>query len=771
MDEAIVPEPGSPFAIPAASPVTGSISGLVVDENDIPVNGASVNYGSTSETTDARGMFSFNNVTLDKYTTTVTVTQPGYFKAFRSFSATPSRNFVSIKLLPKTLSGTVSSNTAGTVNLPNGAEIGIQANSMIVKATGAAYTGQVKVFASYIDPTSADISSVVPGSFIGRDANNLYNLQSAGMIAVDLESPSGEPLQLATGTTASIKLPIPSSLLNKAPSTIDTWSLNDQGVWKKEATASRSGDYYQMQVTHFSFWNCDVPANAIYLTLHIQDQSGNALTNMLVSLTVPNNTTWWATTYGITDSMGNVSGLVPANQELVFNAYPNIYNCNSSVNTQTIGPFSANTSLTVTASIAAAQTFTVSGTATGCNSQPLQNGTAIIHSDLYNYIYVPVINGNYSGSLLHCASINAVSVTVIDNSSGAQASTGDVAVSGNAVVLPVINVCGTQTQTAIFVFGNGQGSCNVQTSSGTYMAGTPLNANNIVGVSVNVSVPGTYNITTTTLNGITFSASGVFTTIGTQTVFLSGSGTPLAGGSNTFQTISGTLAGCVFVIFVNSPPLPQAVYDLGGPGACNGTTIAGNYYLGVSVSNSNTVSFTINVISTGTYFINTGNPVNGLQFTDSGYFATTGPRIVLLHASGTPINAGTFTYTPSGSNGTNGCTFDVTPATSGSNAIFNFVGTPGSCPAAIINGTFTSGTALNGGNTVTLTVSVIAVGTFSIQCATTNGFNFSNSSVFTSTGIQTVVLQGTGTPAQSGLYTFIPSGGNVTGCPFIVTVN
>ena len=250
--------PGQAFQIPAPSPVNGSVSGRIVDENNTGVPSAIVKCGSSGALTDADGFFNINNITLDKYITTVTVTKPGYFKAYRSFSANASRNFVDIKLIPKTLSMSISSSVASTVTLSNSTEIKFQANSVQVKSSGAPYTGSVNVYAHYIDPTADDIASVVPGSFLGKDANNLYALQSTGMIAVEMESSAGEPLQLVTGMPATIKLPIPASLIASAPATIDTWSLDETGVWVKERTAAKTGNAYEFQATHFSFWNCDL---------------------------------------------------------------------------------------------------------------------------------------------------------------------------------------------------------------------------------------------------------------------------------------------------------------------------------------------------------------------------------------------------------------------------------------------------------------------------------------------------------------------------------
>jgi hypothetical protein len=59
--------------------------------------------------------------------------------------------------------------------------------------------------------------------------------------------------------------------------------------------------------------------------------------------------------------------------------------------------------------------------------------------------------------------------------------------------------------------------------SGDYTKGVVLNSTNKVTVKVNVTTIGSYSISTTATNGMTFSASGAFSTTGVQTVTLTGS--------------------------------------------------------------------------------------------------------------------------------------------------------------------------------------------------------------------------------------------------------
>jgi hypothetical protein len=767
------PTPGDNFPIPTASRVDGSLSGLIVDENNSPVAGAEVSCSGTTILSDARGIFSFTNIVLDKYISTVTVKMPGYFKAYRSFSANPTRNHVHIKLIPKELTATVSSNAGGSATLTNGTIVTLPGNGFIIKNTGAPYTGDVKVFAAYIDPTASDISTTVPGSFMGKDANNLYILQSTGMIAVDLESPAGEALQLATGAQANIKLPIPSSLTNNAPGSIDTWSLDEAGIWIKEGTASRNGNSYEMSVTHFSFWNCDVPMNAVYLNIHVQDQNGNSLPNALVELSIPNNNTWWGYAYEITDSLGNASGLVPAGLGLILDIYGDPYSCNTPLYSQTIGPFTTNSSITITVTLAAQMTTTITGTVTDCSSQPLQNGTAIIYAGLYNYQHVSIVNGTYNATVTHCGTLSSVDVFVRD-SLGNFGSSDNVPVTGNTVTVANIGiVCGSQN--GLFTF-----PANCQASiSGSYVAGTSMNSSNYVLLTVDVTRTGGYTIWISTLNGVNFSSNGTFTALGLQTIILQASGTPLATGTFTWQNYS-TDGGvnnhplaCPFSITFSGSTTTPAVFILGGPGACLNATVNGNYSVGLMLNSTNTLTIPVNVTSAGSYYVNTGTTsTNGIYFQDSGYFANTGTQVITLTGVGTPINAGTTTLTLSSSSGSSWCTVAINVTNTTPQAVLTLTGTtnsPDSCTAISVSGNYVAGVLLTNNDVITLRVEVTSPGSYDVITSAANGVYFGGSGIVTTVGTQYITIRGFGTPYAPGSYVYTTTINGSPGCWFLVT--
>ena len=102
---------------------------------------------------------------------------------------------------------------------------------------------------------------------------------------------------------------------------------------------------------------------------------------------------------------------------------------------------------------------------------------------------------------------------------------------------------------ATYTLGTG-GNCAATAVSGRYVKDTALDASNTVTVSVEVSVTGPYWITTNTVNGILFSSTGTFTSTGTQTVTLNGTGTPIAidTANFTLTRLSGPAGSCTFSV-------------------------------------------------------------------------------------------------------------------------------------------------------------------------------------------------------------------------------
>ncbi|MFT4154641.1 hypothetical protein [Parafilimonas sp.] len=97
---------------------------------------------------------------------------------------------------------------------------------------------------------------------------------------------------------------------------------------------------------------------------------------------------------------------------------------------------------------------------------------------------------------------------------------------------------------------------------------------------------------------------------------------------------------------------------LDSSGDCLPSTIYGTYYNGITPgSDTAYVEIEVNVTQTGSYNIQS-DTLNGLSFSDSGYFSSTGINIVQLKPNGTPIIYTTSTYSYSFDSTT--CSFSLT---------------------------------------------------------------------------------------------------------------
>lgn len=97
-------------------------------------------------------------------------------------------------------------------------------------------------------------------------------------------------------------------------------------------------------------------------------------------------------------------------------------------------------------------------------------------------------------------------------------------------------------------------NCGSATFAGSYNAGVPMTSANTVTINVTITTPGAYNITTDTVNGVWFNASGNFPTATTTTLILTGNGTPVASGPFIYTVKWGT-SNCTFTCTYSAAPV------------------------------------------------------------------------------------------------------------------------------------------------------------------------------------------------------------------------
>lgn len=423
-----------------------AVSGFVSNENNLPVPGAVVKLGSATTSTNQFGYFEFGATEVTKTAAVVTVTMPGYFNAIKTFMAEEGKQaFFRMKLLPKVNAGSIDAASGGTVSTTSGLRIQLPANAVINATTQAAYTGPVQVAAYWIDPSSRALHSEMPGDLraINSD-NNMQLLTTYGMAAVELTGATGEKLQITSGKKATVHFPLPASLLSSAPASIKLWHFDEaKGLWIEEGSALKTGNEYVGDVSHFSFWNCDMPANYIQLSMTIKNTAGEAVPHAWVKISVVSNPQM--ASYGYTDSSGYVSGAVFSNTQLKMEIFSD-HNCGQPVYTQIFTTGTTALSLgDIIISPSPTLTANVEGTVTNCSNAAVIHGRMFIHSPS-GFNIIPITNGHYSWHYLLCDGPENVVFIAEDIAGGEQSLPVTVNIHAGANNMATLQACGISTQ-------------------------------------------------------------------------------------------------------------------------------------------------------------------------------------------------------------------------------------------------------------------------------------------------------------------------------------
>ena len=426
--------------------VNASVSGFVTDENNTAMSGATVTVGNRTTTTDQYGYFQVKNVDVVKTAAVVTVSKPGYFHGIKTFIAAENKAaFFRIKMILKNNAGAINASSGGNVTLTNGMIVALPSNAVVNAATGVTYNGMVNVAAYWINPTSQYVNAEMPGDLRGLNTvGAIKALQSFGMIAVELTGASGELLQIASGQKATVTFPIPASLTASAPSSIPLWYFDEAiGLWKEEGVATKNGNNYVGEVSHFSFWNCDVPNNYVQFDCTILDADNTPIPYAVVRISDLSNP--YNSRIGFTDSTGYVAGLVPDNANLKLEVFT-YQACTAAAHTQNFTTASSAVSLgNIVLQNTAMNQAAVSGTVTDCNNNPVTSGSIIVLKDNQYFRYGINSNGTYSFSSLLCSGPTTVTLIATDAVTAQQSSPVTATFANGPVTIPNIQACGIST--------------------------------------------------------------------------------------------------------------------------------------------------------------------------------------------------------------------------------------------------------------------------------------------------------------------------------------
>lgn len=396
--------------------INGDLIGQVVDFEGAPVSDAivkmSVENTTNSTTTDIYGHFLFNDVDMNAKGQYVTIEKEGFFLGSRRFfPQADAKSRVKVEMITKTFNQSFNSSAPETISFGN-VDIDFPLNGIITE-NGTPYDGTVYVAAQWLDPTTNRVYDQMPGNLQGVNTlNEEVALKTLGMIAVELQAENGEKLNIVEGVAAGFRYTIPEELRENAPAEIPLWSFHEEvGMWSQDglATLSPDGSEYRGEFTHFSFWNWDIPSGNVYFSATFQDEDGNPIQNVLVTLSSTN----YGTGAGYTDDQGYVSGIIPAGDVLTMEVWA-AFGCSTSFYTQEIGPFEEDVNLdSITLIDTSVNATSVSGNLVNCDGDAVLNGVVLITLDGYTW-YNYTDDGSFSFYLNNCAEFDELSLIGYD---------------------------------------------------------------------------------------------------------------------------------------------------------------------------------------------------------------------------------------------------------------------------------------------------------------------------------------------------------------------
>lgn len=425
--------------------VSSSFNGFVSDESGTLLENVGITMDNHTVYTDSRGFFQISGK-ANSTGAYIRAHLDGYFEAYANvLPSADATNHVRFTLKERIAQQAIDSDTDAEILLTNGSQISLAANSF-VDASGAPYSGKVTVFADYVDPSSSNFSSVMPGDLSAVSIDNQgVILQSFGMLNIELASASGAPLNI--NKKATIKVKVPDANLAIANDIIPLWYFDlSDGLWKEEGSAVLTNGYYIGEVSHFTLWNCDAPFPAVTLKGQILSRGPIPFSRVKV--------TWIESgemriTY--TDSEGFFCGKVPSNALLLVEI---IDDCGAVIYSEEIGPLTEDTFMSIYLLPADYDYFTITGTLV-CNGDVVSNGYVIIELENGNGLHFAVANeqGVFATELLNC---NASNLTIygIDIDSGEQGDAEVIAIESE-MVIDELSVCGTAIEyKAVYIYNN-----------------------------------------------------------------------------------------------------------------------------------------------------------------------------------------------------------------------------------------------------------------------------------------------------------------------------
>ncbi len=299
----------------------------VVDEKGSPLVGVTVKVAGQEKQTNTMGKVEFALKNVKDNKVVLLIKKAGYLTTAKEVMLqNDKKTTIAVKLFADQITTKFKSSDGVEVEsativgqAKKIAKVNIPAN-VIVDAKGVLYQGEVNLAMSYYGPEDLQGVQSFAQPYVGVQENNAGNTDiiSVGVIEVKLSDQNGDPLQLKSGSTATITFP--KNSVSDGLDSIPLWHYDeDKKIWIEDGAAKKQADgSYKGEVNHFTLWNLDVPIKGDRALLKgcFEDQNGERLTDVYSQIV----TTGWSNRGGTSDGIFEV--YVPANRPLTL--YPNV---------------------------------------------------------------------------------------------------------------------------------------------------------------------------------------------------------------------------------------------------------------------------------------------------------------------------------------------------------------------------------------------------------------------------------------------------------------
>ena len=377
---------------------TVDVQGIVKNPDGQVISDAIINVDGQQVRSSEDGLFSVEKLKAPQTGLYINADAEGYFEGGTSIYAYENQVYqVQITLIPFDNYIEFDSGTGLDFVAEDGTKVSIPADGIVDEA-GNAYSGPVDFYSYWLDPTSENLAELAPGSLVGQQDDELVALKSFGMIAVELIGDAGQDLNLASDTKAQLSFPVPNEMSSSANTEIDLWHFNEQsGRWDLEGMATLVDGVYQAEVSHFSWWNCDVPFNSVFFCFNVVDSFDDPVGNLTLSVFVDG--------FGFASAnigpTGTYCDLVPVGQDMEVTLSTH---CGAVLLDQVIQAVSGEEEVEMVVPLGSGEIdlVNISGTVSCGEEDLVTNGYAVVEIGGETYFDYIDEQGNYEMTVINC---------------------------------------------------------------------------------------------------------------------------------------------------------------------------------------------------------------------------------------------------------------------------------------------------------------------------------------------------------------------------------